>query len=156
MSSSFAFSLPVGFISQFSHVYYPPRGERLAVGVLLRVELHKVERILILHPMMAVREIDDDMPGAKLCGVLWPHRVQVFALLRLKRRTRCVQILERCNHRLGGEHILKWVAELPRECLEIDGLVQVPNTYPTQNRLSWGKTLSQKPHKSVGQPDLTD
>lgn len=81
---------------------------------MLRIEANRVERVLILHPIMHHRDVHDDVLRAKLIQ----QRADLRAMLALVR-------LRRPHNLLWGEDLPAVVLERPREDLPVDHPVEV-------------------------------
>ena len=94
----------------------------------LGVEFHEVQGILILHPVMTLCNVDDDVLGTELLRQsvhICPVQIRVF----------CVYGAERFDYRFGSEHCLQFCLLVPSEDFEVDGFVQVTCANAMQNLL---------------------
>ncbi len=100
------------------------------VRIVLRVELHEIERILILHPMVALAQVNYDMLRTERSSVLRRDLFKTLRLLSTKGGSPCVQVPKRLHDGLRSKCLLQVRLEFPLEHLEIDGLVEVADTDP--------------------------
>ena len=73
----------------------------------LRVELDEMKRVLILHPVMTLSKVDDNVLGPERIDVLRADLVQDFRIRGAQRRPVLIELLERVHDRLGGERGLE-------------------------------------------------
>ena len=104
------------------------------VWMVLGIKLHEVQGVLILHTMVTLGHVDNDMIGAELLrkrihlGVVQSRVFDIFGI-------------ECLDYRFGGEQRLQLRPLIPSKNLEVDGLVQVADVNTMQNRLCFFESL---------------
>ena len=108
-----------------------------------RVELDELKRVLILHPVMTLSKVDNNVLGTQFfCKAIQNTTIKLFELLRRAQgRIACVKFFECLHNGFGREYRLQVCFLIPWKDLLVDSFVQISYTDTVKDLLRFCKSL---------------